>query len=121
MGSLVAPQDGNVRIMQRRVCERLVSALGSVTSGSLGSLRAAWLWLVQVQECSAHSKRGSSDGSRLLHNSLASVPGEYDPDIGQVFNGNDDESCQQKFFPSSLQFYVVGATEIPFVDVLFNL
>lgn len=65
--------------------------------------------------------RGSSGNSKLLHNSLASVPGEQDTDISQVFNGNNGESCQQKFYPSSLQFYVAGATEIPFVDVLFNL
>lgn len=60
----------------RLLCERLVSALGSVTTGNLGSLRAALDLVSEGSRSGVLTIRGSSGSSKLLHNSLASVPGE---------------------------------------------
>ena len=91
------------------------SALGSVTTRSLGSC----LDLVSEGSRSEATSNmsGSSGSGKLWHSSVASVPGWYDTDI-QVFSGNNSTSCQQKLLPGSLQKDIAAIT-FPFVAVLF--
>ena len=120
-------KDGNVHLEQRRVCvtqssdrqvntgclsESLVDILGSVTTRSPGSWKAARMWLVKVPGVKRPAT-GGLRGSSKLHSSLGSVPGRYDTDISRVFNDNNGMSCQQKLLPGSLQIYDADAITCP--------
>lgn len=51
----------------------------------------------------ASIKSSSSGSSKLLYGLLVGIPGGYDIDISQLFDGNNGISCQLKLLPSSLQ------------------
>ena len=79
--------------------------MGSVTTGSYGSWKAAWISLTKDSRSEGASHRSGSNGSSKLQSSLvASIPGGCDTDISWVFNGT---SHQQKFLSGSLQIYDV--------------
>ena len=96
--------------------------MGSVTTGSYGSWKAAWISLTKDSRSEGASHRsGSSDSSKLHSSLVASIPGGCDTDISWVFNGNNGMSCQQKLLLGSLQIYDVDVITFPSVDILFHL
>lgn len=49
------------------------------------------------------SRSGAHGSSKLPHSSLAGLPGGYDTDISQIFNGSDGRRGREKLLPGSLQ------------------
>ena len=85
------------------------SALGSVTTRSLGSLNAAWIWLVKVPGVKRPAIGVAPVAAANQHSPQASILGGNDADVHWVFSDSNGMSCQQKLLQGSLQIYDVDA------------
>ncbi|ELW67580.1 hypothetical protein TREES_T100000354 [Tupaia chinensis] len=118
MSSLVVAWDGNVHIVQRRICvaqgngkwinirclcERLVVDPG-ISNHQKTPLPEGCLNLISEDSRSeaTGNTSGSSGISKLQHSPLSSIPGRYDTDAARIFNGNNGTSCQQKLLSGPL-------------------
>ena len=97
------------------------SALGSVTTRSLGPRKAAWIWLVKFPEVKrpaigvapvAALDSSTTDWPVFLENAKLTSVG---------FSMAPMTHCQQKFLPGSLHPYDVHAMSFPLADVPFYL
>lgn len=94
--------------------------LWPATSSSHSSLKAAWIWFVNVPGMKQPATGVAPGAAKCQHSSLATGPGD-DADLSAVLDDNKGLSCQQQLLPGSLQALDGDTTTVSFVDVLFQL
>lgn len=94
--------------------------LGPATTSSHSSMKAAWIWFVNVPGMKQPATRVALMAAKCQYSSLATVPGD-DADLSSVLNGNKGLSCQQQLLPGPLQALDGDTITVSFVDVLFQL